>query len=408
MAWRSGKAFGLWLLLLTLVSGLGAALILPRHEGAAEPRLELRDDAELYLALAEGTPVSEVMVPFRYRVLVPWIAGLLPLPAASAMAAITFLCLGVVLWGMVLIACRLGFGSTDTVIGILAVSLSASLLYTFHNPYLTDMFGQMAVVAAILALLDRRPLAFALIVMLGAAGREVVVFIAPAYLLALWWTGDRRPNERWPVLAAGVLLPVAAILVPRMLPVFGEQGLRSYSGFYGRTLFQWLPLRQPLDFLLGVGLGWHWLWLLGAAGLVWLGTGRLPGTHHLARSWDVAVIRVSFVLLAVGGVLVLVVNGMLDSVRHLFPVFTPLAIGLMAASARWRAALPAPMYLLAAAVLMGASLALALIRLPNRIMPGGLPWNAAMLPLLLAGIVLAICWLPGAWRSAEPANPGAA
>ena len=408
MARRSWSIAAVWLLLLALVSGVGAGLILPRRDGAAEPRLELRDDAMLYVALAEGTPVAEVMVPFRYRVLVPWIAGLLPMPAPAALATITFLCLGAVLGGMVLIAQRLGFGPGDTVVGILAVSLSASLLYAFHNPYLTDMFGQLAVVAAIVAILARRPLAFSLIVMLGAAGREVVVFIAPAYLLALWWTGDRRQHERWPVLAAGILLPIAAILVPRMLPVFGDNSLASYSAFYERTLFQWLPLQRPADFLVTIGLGWHWLWLLGGAGLMWLGSRQRGGTSGPSRPWDVAALQAAFVLLAAGGVIVLVINGMLDPLRHLFPVSAPLAIGLIAVSARSRAALSPVLYALVAAALMSASLTLALIRLPNRVVPAGLPWSTALVPLVLAGVVLGCCWLPARWRSSQPAGPGPA
>src|SRR5690606_11934020 len=174
-----------------------------------------------------------------------------------------------VLAGLVVIGRRLGFTPLDTIVGILGVSLSASMLYTFHNPYLTDMFGLAAVVAALVALLARKPLVFAAIVTLGSAGREVVVFIAPAYLLALWCTRDRRRHETWGKLGLALALPVAAILVPRLLPVFGDSGLARYGDFYATTLLQWEPLRRPAEFLLMLGLGWHWLWIVGAAGLFW-------------------------------------------------------------------------------------------------------------------------------------------
>src|SRR5690606_22240470 len=101
----------------------------------------------------------------------PWLAGLLPMRAPMALATTSFFCLAGVLAGLVVIGRRLGFTPLDTIVGILGVSLSASMLYTFHNPYLTDMFGLAAVVAALVALLARKPLVFAAIVTLGSAGR---------------------------------------------------------------------------------------------------------------------------------------------------------------------------------------------------------------------------------------------
>ena len=360
----------LWLASLAAVFAFGLAVVAPRTFGASNPELRMRGDAAHYVALASGMPPAEVMVPFRYRVLVPWIAGALPMAPHRGLQLMSMLCLAGALLGSLLLGARLGFDIVDTVLGVTAVAWMSSMLYAFHNPFLIDHFGLFMVTGALAALVTRRPLLFAALVTVGTIGREAVAFIAPAYLLTALLTRSRRRSERLPVLLLGLLLPVAGFLVPRMLPAFGADGLASYAGFYARTLQALGPVREPIDFLVGLAMAWEWLWPVAAGGLVLLGSTLAPTPPGPeGPSWVRTALRSSFLLLLAGGVATVAANGMLDPNRQLLGLAPVMAIGAMTFIHAVRRSMTPRWFMAGAAVIAVCSLVTVLVQLPNRVVP---------------------------------------
>ena len=322
--------WNVWLTAIAAVFAFGLGMVTPRTFHASDPELRIRGDALEYIQLGRGAAPSAVAVPFRYRVLVPWMASALPLPVERAIRAVSLLCLLGVLISLMVIGARLGLGTVATALGIASVSGTSSMLYAFHNPYLTDQFGVLMVTAALAALLGRRPLMFAALVTLGSIGRESVAFIAPAYLITSVVTRNGDDLQRRGLLLLGMVLPVLASVILRVLPTFGEHGLARYIGYYSPTLGELGPIRRPLDFIIGVAMSWEWVWIASLAGLALMGSALAPG--RLGKDgppWTRVGLRVTFVLLMAGGLATIVANGMLDPNRHLLGAAPVVAIGVM-------------------------------------------------------------------------------
>ena len=170
-------------------------------------------DLRHYRAMAQAAPgIADVPRPFTHRLLGPFLVGLLPMPDPVGFrvwtaAALVGLTLGLYGFGR-----RLGFAPP-------ACAFMAALLplnpYVFgfpaFNPFqLNDGLGMALVVAAFIALVDRRWVLYAVALALGAAAREVALLVIPAALVFLWERDALRAEAgRW--LAAS--LPAVAVFV---------------------------------------------------------------------------------------------------------------------------------------------------------------------------------------------------
>jgi hypothetical protein len=358
----------LWAAFLAALFAFGLTIVSPRAIGARSPALRMRGDAAHYVALASGVPPSEVMVPFRYRVLVPWVAGSLPLPPHRGLQLLSMVCLAGAVLGTLLIGARLGFERLDTVLGVAGVASMASILYAFHNPFLIDQFGLLMVTGALAALLLRLPLLFAVLVTVGSLGREAVAFVAPAYLMTALLSRDRQGREGWPVLLLGIVLPVVGFFALRVLPGFGGDGLARYAGFYERTLQELGPVHQPVEFIIGLAMAWEWLWPVSLGGLALFGSGLAPPSLGPAGPrWYRTALRTSFTLIVAGGVATVAANGMLDANRQLLGLAPVMAVGAMTFVHAVRRTTSRAAFLAGVAGLAGCSLATVLVQLPNRV-----------------------------------------
>ena len=374
---------------------VGGTMILTRKDGTGNPNLEIRGDAMHYVALARGDDPASVMVPFRYRVLVPWIAKQLPFSPERSLQVISILSLVGVQALLVLVGRRLALPVVDIAAGMVALSLTPSFLYVFHNPYLLDLFTLLMITGAFHALLRRAPVAFAAFVAVGAAGREAVLFIAPAYLLTVLLARPRRPAERPLFLILGIGVAIAAFLLPRLLPALGSDGLHRYSAFYETTLRQFVPFRTPVEFLVSISTAWDWLWFAAAGGVALLGTSFVPPSLGAGGDrWTIVAIRVSLVLLCIGGVVTLVVNGGLDAGRQFLIAAPPIAVAAMCFGYVMRQVVAEQVYTAGLMALLICTLSTTLVRLPNPLLTEAERWSVPLWTITCLSLgVMAACFM---------------
>jgi hypothetical protein len=389
------SALRLILLAVAIPLLVGRTMIFGRKEGTGNPNLEIRGDAVHYIALARGDDPATVMVPFRYRILVPWIAKQLPFSPERSLQVLSMLSLIGVQALLVLAGRRLAIPTVDVAAGMVALSLMPSFLYVFHNPYLLDLFTLLMITGAFYALLRRAPLPFMVLVAVGAAGREAVLFMAPAYLVTALLARDRRPAERPLLLVLGMAPALLAFLVPRVLPALGGDGLHRYSAFYETTLRQMAPLRTPVEFIVSASTAWDWLWFAAAGGLALLGTRFVPPSiGEAGNRWAIVAIRTSFVLLFIGGLVTLVVNGGLDAGRQFLIVAPPMALATMSFGYAMRKVVPEQVYTAGLLALLICTLSTTLVRLPNPLLTEAERWSVPLwiITCLTLG-VLAACFV---------------
>ena len=380
---------------------IGQALVITRTYGAADPELRIRGDSESYIAMAAGVPADSVMVPFRYRVAVPAILSLLPMAPHQALRLVSLAALVATQLILLRIGRRMGIPAPDASATVLLVSLTTAMLYVHHNPFLLDLFTLLMITIAFSGLLGQRPVLFAAAIAIGTAGREACLFMAPAYLLTQMLTRTSTGTSSRVIPVAGMVVPAAVFLIPRMLPALGGDGLSSYSRFYARSAGQWGPERDLVGFIIDVAMSWEWLWFAALGGLALQGIrGAAVRMRGLDPTWASNAVRISFALLTAGGMLVLVINGGYDPARHFLIVAPPLAIASMSALAAWRASLAPWAFGTGVAGLAGLTFLSAMIRLPNRALDSAIRWQMP----LWAVVALALGLVAGAFMALAAAD----
>lgn len=263
------------------------------------PTSSLYGDALSYVSMAEHGPTAAI-APFRYRVLVPFLASLMPLPAPTSLLMISVAALVAFYLLTLATSIRLGAAAPVAFGSLVAVFFTFWHQYNFHNPYLTDAF-QLAMIAAMVyaLIIDSFPV-FAAAAVLAVAARETAVVFVPAWFLL---KNKRRG-------AAIVLCAVAVMMAPRLwyadgTPLVESMG-RAYRASGGSDRFPWAFARRVYD---AYGLFW---WAIGVSVVVNL---RNP------------VLTVSFALLFVGALLSSVIA--VDTGR-MFQMLAPIIVPMLA------------------------------------------------------------------------------
>jgi hypothetical protein len=324
------------------VAGLALCAIL--GYGQVDPRSPMAAGWDLhgYLAMAAAVPglARGVPAPFAYRLLGPYLAGLLPL---AGPVAFRLLSLAV---GTLLAVALFGYLRSEG-IGRRAAAWTA-VLFTLNwplfgclvwNPFqLDDLLVLPAYLTMLWALPRRRWGVFALALLAGALARETALLLVPVSLAFLRESRQFREEKgRW---AVAVLPGIAAFVLVRLLvPVApgpggaGAGGLAYYPGalarhtvyatyaevWAGRLVWSFVPLLTlPLVFgkttrELFAGDKWRLLlFALVAASTVWArDPDRLMAPVFSIFFWLVAAIvdrhlacsRAPLALLATGALL---------------------------------------------------------------------------------------------------------
>jgi len=205
---------------------------------------------------------SCVDAPFRYRVLVPFMARWLPFSPANSLKSISYASL----FGsymLILLACRhVGLNLRHAVSGLLVVWASFHL-YCYHNPYLTDAFGLLLICMMLFALIKESFLLFAGAALLGILARETCIFILPVWLVT-------RQFRRSFLLIVSALV-VLVVLRHVLTPAFASNTLASVVSTYGRE-----HLQHFIFFCHAVFCSWGLVWFLSLLGLWCLPAALFP------------------------------------------------------------------------------------------------------------------------------------
>ncbi len=236
-----------------LVAGVLVAVLLSGLALTIAPRNTPTIDTAHYVNMLEGR-FDLAPAPCRYRVVVPFLAHLLPLSPLSALRFIT--------WASLLLAYLLCYAESSLLnIGLAATSISVAAmfcsrpnLFNYFNPFLTDGLGLLVLFLLSALFLSDRFGVFAAILIVGVFVRESAMFVLPAWM----------PTARWRKALLLGLLATALFLAPRIAsPSHFHYGMYVSDGLQSKLSLGWL-----LPFGKALVLSWQGMWLLAAYGLL--------------------------------------------------------------------------------------------------------------------------------------------
>jgi hypothetical protein len=235
---------------------LAAVATLYQHRRYSDPHIVFDRfnlpgfDAYVYLAMAER-PGFFTVAPWGYRVLTPWLAGLLPSGPVRAFRQLTLA--GLFLAGVLLYLFlrRLGHGEALSLLALAFFGFSGPAGEPVRHPFLAEPVC-IALYAALLLALESGAGAgrLALLLVLGGLAKEIFVLFLPGVFLALRPRQGTRRALATTVLAALPLLLACLLLRSAWVPGAGgeaslpgmatlAQALRTIAGAFSRW---WPPL----------------------------------------------------------------------------------------------------------------------------------------------------------------------
>ena len=252
---------------------VSAGLVVLGHLFASRGE-DLGYDATFYVAMVNGQNAT-VPGPFRFRLLIPFIASVLPFSPADSLLIISYLSL----FGMYLMIFRacdtLDLSVRDATFGLLAIWGATWQLYHYYNPYMTDAFALFALSAMLLALLRDAYWPFAAAALVGTLGRETTAFLVPA------WFATRQVARTLLLIA----LTGAVVLFPRYW--LTSDGDLTIAGAFNSSSTVFLPF----IFTRQLQTIWGFVWFVALAG-IWF----------LPRAYAGKIVA-SFVALFIGGLI---------------------------------------------------------------------------------------------------------
>jgi hypothetical protein len=254
---------------------LADTYVIERYEGAVTRDFQIRDDNLQYLSMVENGAQS-ARPPYRYRVLSPWLASLLPTTPATGLWWVTHLSLFVTyLLGLAL--CRqAGIGWMCSGLALLALVAFPAHTYQFHNPFLTDAAGLAMLTGLLASAMRKRFAPFLAIAIVAPLARETTCCLLPLWVL-------RDVPRGLIALVAGVTV-AAAVWVS-----FGpDDSPGVVAAVETLPVYQRPPLRAWLS---AAALAWSFGWPLAAIGVL------------LLRWTTFVIVMPAFVLLATGAAL---------------------------------------------------------------------------------------------------------
>ncbi|HVE68079.1 MAG TPA: hypothetical protein VNB64_05805 [Solirubrobacteraceae bacterium] len=207
--------------LATLALVLADALV----RDAAQPP---RGDELIYERMADA-PFEEHTFPFAYRIGLPLLVHVLPFGHETSFGVLAWLASGACAGVLYVLLRRFGVRAWLAVgLGLALVLSPALLLVSLRQGRNPDALAALAMFAGTLCVVDRRPRALAVVLLLGATVRETTLFLIP-FAYAMWARRplDRDALRRTALAAAPALVAYAAIR--GLVPTVGRERVLGYD-----------------------------------------------------------------------------------------------------------------------------------------------------------------------------------
>ncbi len=187
-----------------------------------------RGDDLIYELMAQD-PGATHTFPFAYRVLVPTIVHVLPFGHTFSFSLLAWLCTGGI--GAVTFLLLRRFAVGEVLAGGLALVLATSpslLIVSLRDGRNTDAATVLLMLLAVLLMVDRRPRALAVTLLLAALTRESAMFLVPL-TYAVWAQRpvDRDAARRTAAVCAPAVLAYAALRLG--IPTVGREQVLGYG-----------------------------------------------------------------------------------------------------------------------------------------------------------------------------------
>lgn len=185
-------------------------------------------DDQIYELMAQD-PGATHTFPFAYRVLVPTLVYAMPFSHTFSFSLLAWLCTAAS-GGVVYVLLR-RFAVSDGLATGLALVLATSpglLIVSLRDGRNTDAATVLLMLVAVLLMVDRRPRALALTLLVGAFVRESVLFLMPL-TYALWAARplDRDALRRTAVVCTPALVVYVALRLG--IPTVGRESVNGYG-----------------------------------------------------------------------------------------------------------------------------------------------------------------------------------
>lgn len=205
-------------------------------------------DLASYRRMAGAAPglASNVVQPFAYRLLGPYIIGLLPVADPVGFYWATVLASLVLVGVFFLFLCHVGLAPVVSAAAAILFALNRYLfgLTVWDFFQINDVLSLLCIVLLFWAMLDERWLIFAAVLLVGAATKETVLLMVPTVFVYLLEKKRLRTNI-WRVALAMIPGLALFVLIRLLAPVAGGRGLfqafLAYSGKLG-SVEAWLRL----------------------------------------------------------------------------------------------------------------------------------------------------------------------
>ena len=193
-------------------------------------------DAHVYIAMAEAPRVF-TLPPFGYRIGVPWLVHVMPLPLEVGFFLVATASVAIVLVLAYVLFRRLGFGKGLAILGLSFVATAPETTVFLENYFLVDAAACALMVLLILGVeKDWSDAPMAVLLLIGSLFKETAFFILPALYV-------RRAEPRAVAGSAALrtLLVAAPALAAALLLRFSWGG--TEAGF--PYLAPWSVARRP-------------------------------------------------------------------------------------------------------------------------------------------------------------------
>lgn len=185
---------------------------------------ELVGDMQWYLRVAEAAPNidPDMRQPFAYRLLGPYLVGLLPVPEPMGFRMMTIAsAFGLVLLYYYLLR-YVGLSSFASLTSVILVILNR---YTFGNTVwsnfmVSDFLVLIFIMMMFLAMWKSRWTAFGITLVLGAMTRETAMLMVPVALFYIW--EQKELSTKWRKVLLACIPGLLTILLIRLFVPIGE------------------------------------------------------------------------------------------------------------------------------------------------------------------------------------------